>query len=95
MEMTNLYYISKSVQYMYRLSFHTSLPIKIKSDVKISHNTKFYFLNAHLERNYFQLDLSRKLQYSSKRDNQRDIIAAHSLNPNRKQHIHGFDQTLY
>lgn len=35
-------------QYMYRLSFHTSLPIKIKSDVKISHNTKFYFLNTHL-----------------------------------------------
>lgn len=42
-------------------------------------------------RNYFQLDLSRKLQYSSKRDIQRDIIAAHSSNPNRKQHIHGFD----
>lgn len=42
-------------------------------------------------RNYFQLDLSRKLQYSTKRDIQRDIIAAHSLNPNRKQHIHGFD----
>lgn len=92
MEMTNLYYISKSVH------VSTVFPHKFtlkKSDVKISHNTKFYFLNAHLERNYFQLDLSRKLQYSSKRDNQRDIIASHSLNPNRKQHMHGFDQTMY
>lgn len=41
---------------MYQLSFHTSLPIKIKSDVKISHNTKFYFLNTHmLEETTFNL----------------------------------------